>query len=234
MIAVAKVANRGSNRLLDRSILVIEALVGFGVVAAIIGRTYGMAPTLVFLSCGLAAAFSGYVMLKMAAALSDDTLEVTGRVRDLERERLEHEKSLVLQGIKELEADHAVGKVDQADYAHLRKTAEARALEIIQALRKSDDYWAYEAERLVQKKLGKQATTGEPTAEDSDAWRAEDRATRERRAALGALFDDRPVEFEVVEIGDEKALLQCTGCDTKNSNDGRYCVGCGRPKQEAA
>lgn len=206
---------------------------GFGVVAAIIGRTYGMAPTLVFLSCGLAAAFSGYVLLKMAAALSDDTLEVTGRVRDLERERLEHEKSLVLQGIKELEADHAVGKVDQADYTHLRKTAEARALEIIQALRKSDDYWAYEAERLVQKRLGKQASTSAQSAEDTDAWRAEDRATRERRSALSALFDDRPVEFEVVELGDENAL-QCTGCETKNSSDGRYCVGCGRPKKEAA
>lgn len=139
----------------DRWIFLLEALVGLGVVFAIIGRTYGAVPTFVFLICSLFAAFTGYLLFKMLGALRDQTLDVSGRVRDLERERLEHEKYLLLRGIKELEGDAATGKVDRRDYEHLRRSAEARAMEIIAALSESEERWLGSARRIVAERLSR-------------------------------------------------------------------------------
>jgi low affinity Fe/Cu permease len=226
---------RGSSRLVDRGILIVEALVGVLVVGAIIGRTYGFSSTLVFILCGAAAAFTGYVLVKMLSALSDDTLEITGRVDDEERAALEHEKILLLQGIKELEADAGVGKVDSADYQHLRETAETRALQIIHKLKESDQRWRSEAERYVATKLGRAVgparTDGVAPVvaiEDTERYRQETAGERRARRAYSKLFDDRPVEMRAASVG----RIACSGCDTENEEDARYCIGCGRPKKD--
>lgn len=225
-------ATRG--RFLDRSILLIEAVVGVAVVAAIIGKSYGFSSTLVFILCGLAAAFSGYVLVRMLSSLGDDTLEVTGRLEDEERAALEHEKYLLLQGIKELEADAAVGKVDAEDYQHLRETAERRALQIIHELNQSDQRWLEEAETYVARRLGRPVAAakdagGEPRpAEDSEAYKQQSLDERKRRKAFSGLFDDRPVEMT------EKSAdrIQCGACETENELDARFCIGCGRPRKD--
>jgi hypothetical protein len=224
---------QGRSRLVDRGILVVEAIVGVAVVGAIIGRTYGFSSTLVFLICGLAAAFSGYVLVKMLTSLRDESLEVTGRIDDEERAALEHEKILLLQGIKELEADAAVGKVDAADYQHLRDTAEKRALQIIHKLKESDKKWRSEAERYVAQKLGR--PVGRPVeapaipVEDPERYRQETVAERRARQAYSKLFDDRPVEMRAASEG----RIACSGCDTENEDDARFCIGCGRPRRDA-
>src|SRR5690242_4804791 len=125
-------------RRFDRALVAIEALVGLAIVAAVIGKSYGPASTAAFVVCGTTAAMAGYFILRMFGALGDETLDVPPPAVDDERARLEHEKLLLLQGIKELEADAAIGKVDAEDYAHLRRKAEARALAIIRALKESD------------------------------------------------------------------------------------------------
>jgi uncharacterized membrane protein YuzA (DUF378 family) len=220
-----------SRRLIDRAILLLEALVGIAVVAAIIGRTYGFSSTLVFIACGLAATYSGYTMVKMFSSLRDETLEITGRIEDEERAALEHEKLLLLQGIKELEADAAVGKVDAEDYQHLRKTAEDRALQIIHRIKDSDQRWRNEAEKYVTKKLGRKVgpIAGEPraaTAEAPEVHREENAAERRARRAYRELFDDHPVEMHASSAG----RIACGGCHTENEEDARYCIGCGRPR----
>ena len=223
----------GSSRIVDRGILVVEALVGIAVVGAIIGRTYGFPSTLVFVLCGIAAAFTGYVIVKMVVSLKDDTLEITGRVEDIERAALEHEKILLLQGIKELESDAAVGKVDAADYQHLRDTAERRALQIIHQIKESDQRWRSEAERFVAAKLGRSLAKAadEPAipVEDTERYRQETASERKARRAYSKLFDDRPVEMRTGAEG----LLACAGCETQNEDDARYCIGCGRPRRDA-
>jgi septal ring factor EnvC (AmiA/AmiB activator) len=45
-----------------------------------------------------------------------------------ERERLEHERALAMQGLRELEFDREMGKLSEADYAALREGLMARAL----------------------------------------------------------------------------------------------------------
>lgn len=223
------------SRIGDRALIAVEALVGIAVVAAIVGKTYGAAPTLVFVLCGGAAAFTAYSMIRMFGSLSDRTLDVGGRIEDETRERLEHEKLLLLQGIKELEADYAIGKVAPEDYQHLRSSAERRALGIIEKLKASDAAWRVKAEQLVEKRVGRVAAleakpdAGSPPVESTEAWKAEDRAARDERAAFSRLFDDRP--SDLVVRGDEAI---CAACETKNDADARFCVGCGRPKKEAA
>ena len=45
-----------------------------------------------------------------------------------EAERLEHERALAMQGLRELEFDREMGKLSEADYAALREGLMARAL----------------------------------------------------------------------------------------------------------
>ncbi len=51
-----------------------------------------------------------------------------------ERERLEHQRALAVQGLRELEFDHEMGKLDEGDYAALKRTLEERALAAMTAL----------------------------------------------------------------------------------------------------
>ena len=75
-------SSKGGIRLFDRSLVIVEVLIGVAVVAAIVGSTYGAAPTVIFLTCALAAAFTGFVLVKMATVLGDQSLEITGRLDD--------------------------------------------------------------------------------------------------------------------------------------------------------
>lgn len=217
---------------MDRSLVAVEVCVGVAVVAAIVGKAYGPAPTVIFLVTGVAVAFTVYVAVRMVSALSDRTLEVTGRIEDDHRAALEHEKLIILQGIKELEADAAVGKVDADDYHHLRAKSEADALRIIQALKAQDDRWMGEARRLVEKRLGAgalgpAAETAAPTALAAPAGAVKPRFKPTGPVAIAELFDERPVQLHAK---DEQ--LVCAACSTPNPDDAHFCVGCGRPRQE--
>lgn len=203
----------------------VEVLVGVGVVGALVGRAYGAAPTAIFLLTALSLAFTVYVVARMLGALKDPSLDVTGRVEDEDRAALEHEKLLLLQGIKELEADAAIGKVDKEDYEHLRAKSEADALRIIRALKDEDERWLTKAQDLVRSKLGA-AAMGAPRTEARASAPAVDAASRaatpEGPAAFEGLFDERPVRFEDG---------RCSACGTDNPEDAHFCVGCGRPRQ---
>jgi cytochrome c-type biogenesis protein CcmI len=75
------------------------------------------------------------VALFVAAPLTDGLLARRRvGVDDLELERLEHEQALAVQGLRELEFDHEMGKVDDADYRSLREPLERRALAAMSAL----------------------------------------------------------------------------------------------------
>jgi zinc ribbon protein len=54
--------------------------------------------------------------------------------RELDRERLEHERGFAVQGLRELEFDHEMGKLDEDDYRELKRSLEDRALAAMSAL----------------------------------------------------------------------------------------------------
>lgn len=69
------------------------------------------------------------VALFVAAPLGGGLLAARRAGRDAtEAERLEHERGLAMQGLRELEFDREMGKLSDADYAALREGLMARAL----------------------------------------------------------------------------------------------------------
>lgn len=226
MVATAKTRARTG---VDRALLLIEVLAGLGVVAAIIGKTYGVAPTIFFVLVGSSASFTGWAIVRAITAWNDATLDLTHQVADEERLRLEHEKLLLLQGIKELEADLGIGKVDPRDYAHLRRTAENRAIAIIQKLKEQDTKWMGRAEALVAERLGQTSAArayGVPVKAGvalpvlKISWVATHSETARKEPADGRVFDDRPVTLDG----------QCGGCGAEALSGARFCIQCGRPR----
>ncbi|MBX2813359.1 MAG: zinc ribbon domain-containing protein [Myxococcales bacterium] len=221
----------------ERALLIVEAIFGLGVVAVIIGTKYGAFPTINFIACALALAFTAWVFTRMVASVSDPTLQVTGRVRDYQRERLEDEKRLLLQGIKDLEADFATAKMNEAEYLRLRRSAETRAIAIIQELKATDEHWSHEAEKLVAVRTGRpvpakrkaaKSTKAEPTpAQAVTSSLSTKILSSTAPAADHRLFDDRQV---VLKVSDD--MLVCEACGYANDMDAYFCGGCGRPRAE--
>jgi cytochrome c-type biogenesis protein CcmI len=78
------------------------------------------------------------VALFIAAPLTDGPFGTprSGVNHDLERH--EHDHALAVQGLRELEFDRQMGKLDDDDYPRLRKALEDRALHAMSALERLD------------------------------------------------------------------------------------------------
>ena len=75
------------------------------------------------------------VALFVAAPLGGGLLAARRAGRDaVEAERLEHERALAMQGLRELEFDREMGKLSEADYAALHEGLMTRALSASAAL----------------------------------------------------------------------------------------------------
>jgi cytochrome c-type biogenesis protein CcmI len=68
------------------------------------------------------------VALFIAAPLSDNVLGGRSAASNAELKRREHEHALAVQALRDLEFDHAMGKLDARDYQVLRERLEIRAL----------------------------------------------------------------------------------------------------------
>ena len=68
------------------------------------------------------------VGLFVAAPLSDNVFGGRGSTSSPDSERRDHEHSLAVQALRELEFDHAMGKLDADDYRALKEKLEHRAL----------------------------------------------------------------------------------------------------------
>lgn len=77
------------------------------------------------------------VALFVAAPLFETARGPRGRV-NLERARLEHERALAVQALRELEFDREMRKLSEQDWAELKHQLEARALRAMAALEKLD------------------------------------------------------------------------------------------------
>jgi len=76
------------------------------------------------------------VALFVAAPLGAGIVARKSSAARAELDRLEHERSLAIQGLRELEFDHEMGKLGDADFETLRASLEARALASMSALDK--------------------------------------------------------------------------------------------------
>jgi membrane protease subunit (stomatin/prohibitin family) len=156
-------------------------------------------PSSVFL--GLSAFALGMVLgllIYSARALVEegaaDTVQATGR----RKKELEREKQSLLKALKELEFDHEMGKISDADFADIGGGYRARAMRVLRQLdEQGADYKA-----LVEKEL--KARLGA-----ADAAKAE--------PAPAAKSDDRPAK-----------PTRCASCGTTNDGDAVFCKKCGK------
>ena len=128
------------------------------------------------------------------------------------RAALEREKTLVLRSIKDLEFDHAMGKVSDKDFSEMGARLRSRAAGLIRQLDAGTSYrLAIEAE--IEKRVGpKPAPVGAG------------------RTLSGAPVDagpnlSRPAAEE--KRPEEKPTKICLSCCTQNDPDARFCKGCG-------
>jgi len=124
------------------------------------------------------------------------------------RAALEREKSLVLRSIKDLEFDHAMGKVSDKDFAEMSARLRARAAGLIRQLDAGTSYrQAIEAE--IDKRVGRPAP----------------RAAAAAAPAPAAIAD--PTTNEPAVPTEPRTSKLCLSCCTQNDPDARFCKGCG-------
>jgi hypothetical protein len=100
------------------------------------------------------------VALFVAAPLFETVRGKRFGTANLDRARLEHEKALAVQALRELEFDREMHKLSDPDWAELKHTLEDRALRAMAALEKLDQG---AAARMVagQKRVARIAETGQ-------------------------------------------------------------------------
>jgi ribosomal protein L40E len=109
---------------------------------AVVFMRHASGPAIAFVALTVCAAgYAGYALYRTLAPLTgegvtDEAVMVGGRTRAA----LERDKGLTLRAIKELEFDHAMGKVADADFAEMRDRLRARALRLMRQLEGAEAY----------------------------------------------------------------------------------------------
>jgi hypothetical protein len=112
------------------------------------------------------------VALFVAAPLGGGALATRRAGRDAaEAERLEHERALAMQGLRELEFDREMGKLSDADYASLHEGLMSRALGASAALERLHGTSAAPAQEAAaaRPRLVKSGLTAAPAAGSASA-----------------------------------------------------------------
>jgi len=116
------------------------------------------------------------------------------------RAALEREKSLALRSIKDLEFDHAMGKVSDKDFAEMGARLRARAAGLIRQLDSGTSY-----RQAIQAEIDKRVGAG---------------VGRTLLGSPGEPKQARPTEAAAT-------TKMCVSCCTPNDPDARFCKGCG-------
>jgi len=143
----------------------------------------------------------------LVRADAGDQAEMVGRRT---RAALGQQKALVLRALKELEFDHAMGKVSEADFEEMTSRLRARAVSVIRQL-EGDNAYRTLIERELAERLANRIRTGQAAppqaAPGGEAAPAAPAGPAPRAAAQAGPF--------------------CTACGTRNEVDARFCKACG-------
>ena len=165
-------------------------------------------PAAIIVLASLTVAAAGYaayalyrsVLPLVSGEVASDAVMVAGRTRAA----LERDKALTLRSLKELDFDHAMGKVATGDYTEMRDRLRVRAIRLMRQL---DGATAYRAqiEHDLQARLGPIGSVIRPPDAPAPAVVAVHTAAANRTAAPTA----------------------CAQCNTPNDSDARFCKACG-------
>jgi hypothetical protein len=117
---------------------------------------------------------------------------------------LADKKRRALRALKDLEQEHALGKIDDTDYAALDADYRAQAKEVIREMDESIAPFRDKAEALVREHLEKhpveKPVVKEPVEEEDDDEQDDD---------------------------DDDGMIDCPKCETENDPDATFCKKCG-------
>jgi ribosomal protein L40E len=137
------------------------------------------------------------------------------------RAALEREKSLVLRSIKDLEFDHAMGKVSDKDFAEMGARLRGRAAGLLRQLDAGSGY--REAIQMeLDKRLGKRSSSARtisgPREKPTPSVGEPDPTSPQASSGQAKVL---PTE------GEKPTAKICLSCCTQNDPDARFCKGCG-------
>ena len=153
-----------------------------------------------------AAGYAAYALYRSVLPLvseeaGSDAVMIGGRTRAA----LERDKALTLRSLKELDFDHAMGKVATGDYTEMRDRLRTRAIRLMRQL---DGATAYRAQ--IERDLQARLVPAAAIVGNADA-------------RVGTAVEARAG----VESVASAARLTCAHCSTPNDIDARFCKACG-------
>jgi len=137
------------------------------------------------------------------------------------RAAIEREKTLVLRSIKDLEFDHAMGKVSDKDFADMDARLRSRAAGLTRQLDAGLGYRAdiqREIDRRIGARLGARSSAVSSTAGSAESSRASSGASSAAASPVPSPAESQPAPA---------ASRLCLACSTPNDADARFCKGCG-------
>lgn len=203
-----------SQQLQPWQLFTLAALVGATVVV-FVSRDVGPAGVILLSITVGATAFVGMAAWRTLAPLTRPEEPkgpevVGGRTRAA----LEREKTLVLRSIKDLEFDHAMGKIAEKDFVEMGARLRARAARLLRQLDSGADY-----REQIEKEIARRVGAGpEGPAYEKNVGRVV-----------------KPAAASKAPVGDTTSggAARACACGVTNDPDARFCKGCGT-KLEAA
>lgn len=184
--------------------------------ASVVGQVLSMGPAILVLAAGtllgtIALFWGSLRTLTGDAPLAED-LEHASMASPVDA--LADRKRMLLRALKDLESEHAVGKIDARDYASLAGTFREEIKTLMREMDDSLEPHLAQAERLVTKHFAKIGLTGDPFRAPGRVDQAKDEALARDDAAPASVTPGR---------------LACPACEASNEPDARFCKSCGGP-----
>jgi len=183
-------------------------LAALGCATAVSFIARGQGPLVIVLLTVLiaTAALVGYATLRAVRPLVSADEDRTVMIGQRTRAALEREKLLTLRSIKELEFDHAMGRLSDEDFKEMSGRLRVRAAGLIRQLDAGTGY-REQIEKDLAKRMGQADARVTSTRSSTDGVRSAE--TDERSASLSG----------------ERV---CASCQTRNDHDARFCKSCGQ------
>lgn len=169
-----------------------------------------------------------------SAAEKSEAVAASGR----RKKELEREYYILKRAIKELELDHAMGKVSAEDYGEIRVRYRERAVRVLRQLDQGESYRAQieadlAARRTARGLVAKPVSAAPaPAPGDEKPAVAADAvaADSEKQPVVAAAAAEGVIAptAAAAEVKPQPATASdCAACGTRNDADARFCKGCG-------
>jgi ribosomal protein L40E len=197
---------------------------------------------------GVALALSVGALLWVARLLFDSARALVATGSDAEqsealaasgrrKKELEREYYILKRAIKELELDHAMGKISTEDYGEIRTRYRERAVRVLRQLDQGETYRSQiEADLTARRAARGLSVAAKAPAEAKPAADATPAPSKEEAVAVAASPSQEPVTASPAATESKAAVQQqtCPNCGASNDADAVFCKKCGSRLAAAA